>query len=128
MLLVGLSYFAQGVSALETWGTGPHELIPPQLRCALWIVSGGIAVITAWRPVHDTNPLGWLALYVPPALWSLSYLMSWIAYLLPGRELPFEYLGGLTYAFVWGLVVAVILVCADWPEPPSPHPLAATDE
>ncbi len=131
LLLVGTSYVFQGFASLDTWNLAPHDLAPPWSRAALWIVAGVIAIVTAWLPVRRPNPAGWLALYIPPALWSLSYLIGWISHLAPGLGLSFHYQGALTYALVWALVVAVILVCADWPEPPeAPHerPSAGEDE
>ena len=116
LLLVGTAYIAQGVSATEDWGIAPHDLAPPWARAALWIVAGLIAIGTAWRPVRDVNPAGWLALYIPPALWSVSYMISWIVSLVPGLGFP-GYSGGLMYALIWAMVVAVVLVCSGWPEP-----------
>ena len=120
LLLVGAAYLAQGVAATEDWGIAPHDLAPPWARAALWIVAGLIAIVTAWRPVRDVNPAGWLALYIPPALWSVSYMISWIASLVPELDLPGNghgYPGALMYALIWAMVVAVVLVCSDWPEP-----------
>ena len=119
LLLVGTAYLAQGVAALETWNLAPHDLAPPAIRATLWITAGAIAIATAWRPVRHTNPAGWLALYIPPAAWSASYLVGWLGHLAPRLHLPYAYDTGLANALVWALVVAAIMVCADWPEPPA---------
>lgn len=119
LLLVGLAYLAQGVVTLETWGIAPHDYAPPWLRATLWAGSGFIAIVTAWRPVRETNPIGWLALYVPPAAWSSSYAVGWVGHLAPQLGIPYAYESGAANALVWGLVVAVVMVCADWPEPPA---------
>ena len=120
LLLVGTAYLAQGAASLDTWALAPHDLAPPAARAALWIGAGAIAIGTAWLPVRHPNPAGWLALYVPPAVWSVSYTIGWIAHLAPTLGLPFSYAGGLTYALVWALVVAAVMVCSDWPEPTQP--------
>lgn len=123
LLLVGIAYLAQGAASLDEWGLAPHDLAPGWVRALLWAAAGAVAIGTAWRPVHSTNPIGWVALYIPPAAWSASYSISFIAYLAPTLGFPFAYSGGLNYALVWLLVVAAVMVCSDWPEPPTePNP------
>ena len=122
LLLVGTAYLAQGAASLDEWGLAPHDLAPGWARALLWFAAGSVAIGTAWRPVRSTNPLGWVALYIPPAACSVSYALAFIAYLVPAAGFPYAYSGGLAYAAVWGLVVAAVMVCSDWPEPPAPHP------
>lgn len=119
LLLVGAAYLAQGAASLDHWGLAPHDLAPPAARALLWAVAGAVAIVTAWRPVRSTNPLGWAALYIPPAVWCVSYTLAFISYLVPAAGFPYAYSGGLAYAAVWGLVVAAVMVCSDWPEPPT---------
>lgn len=122
LLLVGIAYLAQGAASLDEWGLAPHDLAPGWARFTLWTAAGLVAIATAWRPIQQTNPAGWVALYIPPAAWSVSYALAFISYLVPAAGFPYAYSGGLAYAAVWGLVVAAVMVCSDWPEPPTPPP------
>ena len=122
LIAVGIAYQAQAASALDEWGLAPHDLAPGWARAALWALAGLLAIVTAFRPPGCSDRVGWLALYVPPAAWAASYLISFIVWATPGLTAPGVgegYGGGLVYAAVWGLVVVAILTCADWPEPPQ---------
>lgn len=51
------------------------ELIPPWIRGAAWVLTGGTAVVTALRRAHDDSK-AWAALIAMPTLRMLSFATS----------------------------------------------------
>jgi hypothetical protein len=96
------------------------ELLPDWLRIFLWLGSGTLAVALGLTKGNDA--IGWVALYLMPAVRIASYSFGTVDYFAttvggPGLE------RGWLYALVWIAVISLIVVCAKWPEPPPgvPH-------
>lgn len=76
----------------------------------IWVVSGLIAIVSAWLPPEKDWP-GFLALPLMVLPWTVSYLLAWILG---------DYPRGWLAAVVWGAIAAPVLVVAGWREPPRP--------
>lgn len=90
------------------------ELLPHSVRVALWISAGTAALITAWWP-PGSDRMGFIALVVPAGLRTGSY--GWSAVMGAVTD---QNIGDATdwpQAIAWGLVVALVLLIARWPEP-----------
>lgn len=117
-LLYGLGMLTSGpvtvAGAAGVW----HLTLDPTLRGSLWAGTGILAIYTAAsRPRTDTP--GFLALAVGPMIYSFSYLVSYLVYVLPLAS-P-GYSGGLVGALSWVSVITLIAVIASWPEPVRDH-------
>ncbi|MFD4547308.1 hypothetical protein [Streptomyces sp. NPDC058466] len=76
----------------------------------IWVVSGLIAIVSAWLPPEKDWP-GFLALPLMVLPWTVSYLLAWILG---------DYPRGWLASVVWGAIAAPVLVVAGWREPPRP--------
>lgn len=126
LCLLGLVWVVQGMSALESTGSRSgnllHENISIEVRGWVWIVSGIIAVIAAWRPPGMADTFGWAALYIMPMLRSFSYILAWVASfsfidtdLLKYFTDPYE--DGWRFGLIYVGYVGTIILCAGWPNP-----------
>lgn len=130
LTLMGVTYGFLGLGVImraNQFGPQPfnplYTLVPPGLQGCLWIATGVVACIFAWVPVppirpdvsdkwHDGDGIGWVALYVMPFLRILSYLTSWIAYLILGQGSAIGwYIAALHVPFL-----LVTLICSGWRE------------
>ena len=78
----------------------------------LWVVAGLVAVVAAFaRRTGDDGP-GFVALQLPPVLWLLTYLASWVISWFTdyGRATD------VVVAAVWAAVIAAVYVVSGWPE------------
>lgn len=98
---------------------------PSDLPGGMWLTLALIGTAAAFLRDPIAQGLGFGALMLMPALWSLFYLVAWIAWLTPGTTWAFE--RGWAGSLVWGLFVGLILLIAGWPEPPTAE-LHAEDE
>ena len=123
LLIFGLVWIGIGVNVLHdgdpaTWAKlEPFQAFSPVMRGWAWIVTGAVAVAYSVRPriIHHDG-LGFLALYIMPAWRVAAFVWSWLDGLLPlgGEGYPRGYLWALTY----GCMVAAVMICASWPDPP----------
>ena len=124
LVMFGLLYLL--VAANVAFGSAARfesvPLVGPWLdHPAWWLLWGGagvLAVVSALR--RDRNgqardAAGFVALLIPPALWTLFYVASVIAWLTGTGGSPTAAGGALAYAFTW----SVVMLAAGWPNPPD---------
>lgn len=92
------------------------QMMPLDVWGCLWVVSGLIAIVSAWLPQGRDWP-GFLALPLMVLPWTVSYLLAWIIGDFPR---------GWVAAVVWGAIAAPVLVVAGWREPPRPKRLESS--
>lgn len=112
-MLIGLGVFTSETPPAPVPGLF-HTYIPVPIRFGLWAGTGLVAIFHAWS---YKDAVGWLALYILPAERILSYIIGWsisVFHLGPG------YPRGWYSAIFYGVMVAIVLVCAGWPEPAEP--------
>lgn len=93
-----------------------HHTWPDWVRIAMWVGCGATAVVFAWRPKGASDAIGWVALYLPPAVRAVSFLVAWSDYLLPLGGAGFA--RGWVSALIYGAMVAMVTLLSRWPEPP----------
>lgn len=86
------------------------QMMPLDVWGWIWVVSGLIAIVSAWLPPEKDWP-GFLALPLMVLPWTVSYLLAWILG---------DYPRGWLASVVWGAIAAPVLVVAGWREPPRP--------
>lgn len=117
LILCGVVWIMLGFGVLDAPRVGvPHEAIPAPMQAGLWVATGAIAIASGWRPPGYQDALGWLALYLMPALRTVSYTIGWIDSLTPYGG-P-GYARGWVNALTYGVMVVFIYLCASWPDPP----------
>lgn len=125
LVIYGLVWIALGYNIIDegdpiTWSTLlPFQTLPPGPRGLAWIVTGALAIAYAIRPRVQGDGVGFLALYLMPAWRVVAFTWAWIDTYLPlgGPGYPSGWLWALTYA----VMVASVMVCASWPNPPAGH-------
>lgn len=92
-----------------------HTLIPFPINAALWIIPGGLAI---WASLHrgpGPDGFGFNALVVPIIVRIVSYLFSFVAWLLGEGNYAF----GLASVAIWTAILALVLIIAGWAEVPT---------
>lgn len=81
----------------------------------IWVLVGAFGAVAALlsRDHPTLEKIGYQALFVPPMLWALVYLISVIVV----GNFP-----GLLSAVMFGLVAKWIMTVSDWPNPYPPRP------
>lgn len=91
----------------------------------LWIVSGLIAIFSALTRVRTKQDhVGYGSLVVPAALWSTSYAVSWLEWVLSNGVLGRQ--TSLPAAIAFGLFTSLILYLAKIKDPDDPTIKGAT--
>lgn len=81
----------------------------------LWIGCGLVSVIAGVRRAWSAGDgPGFGALLIPPAVWTIFYAASAVAWFVTGGE--FGRVNSITGAIVWSIVWFVVLLVAGWPE------------
>lgn len=110
LLTLGLTYVALGYGVGTRpvlWVEGSFVTYLPQfVPAAGWVLSGLVACVAAWRR-WDT--IGWLALYVVPAVYLVSYAGSWLLWQITANILP-----ALAYGIMWATSAAAFHVDLRW--------------
>lgn len=123
LLLMGTLWLLVGVSVTHgldaPYDEPPpgvfHLLIPETVRGLIWTVTGMLAVVYAFRPPGFSDAFAWTALYLMPTMRTVSFGVGWLDSMIPwGTE---GYSRGWVPMVTWGIVVALIVVCAGWREP-----------
>jgi hypothetical protein len=83
------------------------DLMPLHWWGWAWIAAGAVAMVCAWRQ-QGWDWLGFSAVYLVVAPWSLSYLASWWLY---------DNTRGWVSGTIWAAFCGVAAICAEWPEP-----------
>jgi hypothetical protein len=122
LVMFGVIYVAVGASV---WGletrrfTDIAPIIGPLLDShgwgIMWALCGVLAVVTGVRRGQNAEDgLGFAALLVPPAAWTIFYAASVVAYLTTSGE--FGRINSVPGVAVWSIVWFVILLVSGWPE------------
>lgn len=110
LVWIGIGYGTWVDGDPPTWaGLTPFQWLPYDWRARLWIITGLVALAYAIRPrliPHDG--IGFSALYIMPA-WHVG-AFAWTE----GHGYSHGWLWALTY----GAMVAAVMICASWPDPP----------
>ena len=113
-LLMGFAVYAGAPSALIIEGEAVlYEKIPVSIRVALWVSSGLLAVVAAYRLRWQNK--GWMALTIMPAERAISHFWSFAQSVVPGDP-PGTRLEGLALFFLWALIIRILLLVAGWDE------------
>jgi hypothetical protein len=91
----------------------PTHYVPHQILAGLWCVTGVAATVCAFRTRAEGDAFGWIALYVMPALLTVSYSIAWIQAIFDLGGMALGWLG----AAVYFALAVIVLICAGWPEP-----------
>lgn len=87
----------------------PYEVWPIELRLALWLAAGIVALVTAWTPWRR---IGWVAVVIMPVQRAASHAWSAWHYYVPGY--PPGTAESLASACYWLATVGLILLLAGW--------------
>lgn len=125
-LLLGYSVFLSMDIPTGAPEGGFHLSIPADVRGLLWTLTGVTAMCAAFRPPGFSDAFGWTALYVMPAVRTVSYLSGWLDWIVPFGTPGHE--RGWVPAITWAVIVVLIATCAGWPEPARVLPPTAKQE
>tara|TARA_R100000655_G_scaffold109699_4_gene165035 strand:+ start:101 stop:571 length:471 start_codon:yes stop_codon:yes gene_type:complete len=101
-----------------------HEMLPVELRAALWIGTGLLGCWYGMRGQEHDDTVGMVALVALPVERLVSFAVSWVAhaattaasYIWPSIEVS-GYDRGWYAASVWALIVVLLRIIAGWPNP-----------
>lgn len=119
LLTYGILWVVIGLGVYDSAGIGQgllHEMIPSQVRGALWITTGLLAIAYAWRPRGMNDALGFAALYLAPTVRVLSYGVATVLAALPGEH-PGAYDNAWRFLVIYAAMVAGIAITSGWKEP-----------
>lgn len=110
--LIGVGKLLSPVSAVD------HLLItgyiPAPIRAGVWLITGLIAMVCAFRTRASGDAAGWISLYVMPSVLAVAYMIAWLQSLLYDvGGIPLGWLGAAVYV----ALAAIVAICAGWPEP-----------
>ena len=88
-----------------------YTFLPVPLRLVLWFVPAGLALWAAFRGT-GRDAIGFAALVIPSSIVAVSYVWSWVGYLVGLTTWSL----GWTGAGRWLLVLALVLVISGWKE------------
>lgn len=121
LMMFGLVYVAIGVSALSLRSQrfaaipviGP--ILDEPLWGLMWIVGGVIATVNGTlRLWSKADAAGFVALLIPPGVWSIFYATSVVSYVATGGETG--RINSISGAAVWALVWLVVTLISGWPD------------
>lgn len=92
-----------------------HTFLPHPIMAALWIIPGALALRASVHKGPGKDGFGFMALVVPLIIRIVSYVFSFIAYLVGAGTWAF----GWASALIWIAILALILIIAGWAEVPS---------
>jgi hypothetical protein len=103
-----------------------NEYLPAWTNAIGWWVTGAVALREGLRGRGRDDSLGHAALYVMPAVRAVSFALSWLLWGATSWITALPQLGwaqGWYAAVVWSLVIIMLRLVADWPNPqPFPAP------
>lgn len=92
-----------------------HQMIPNEVRAALWVVTGIVGAVHAFDPPFRDDGRGFQALLIMPTERALSYLWGWVVYLAPDGSDGSER-GWVGFA-LFAALVNITLLISRWREP-----------
>ena len=122
LLVLGLIWVLRGAGVLTTRDrVGPpppylHEQLTHGPLSAIWMTTGALALLAAWRTHPGKDAFGFAALVVPPILHVVSYAWGWLTLVTRHGE---GSASSLSSALIWLSIVALILIIAGWAEAPD---------
>lgn len=116
LLVLSLAYGLIGVRSLIAPQTdeGHFELyayLHPDVRAVLWGIPALLGILSAFRRDRRDGS-GFAALTIPATVLSVSYLWSFVGYLLGATDWPL----GWASAATWLLILALLLIVSGWAE------------
>ncbi len=111
LLMFGGVFISYGLALREAQPTvlWLFSSIPTEIQGWAWIITGALAAVCAFTSSREW--WGFTALFPMPSLWSVGFLFAFL------RDEA-----RINGTLVWALVVGILLVISDWPEPPPKHP------
>lgn len=113
MIFLGVLWILFGVGVLTGASDPPEDMIfvrfPQEIRAMAWAGTGIGAIVTGWGSSGTSKALG--GLMAMPLLRVVSYLWSYILYLIPGvnpGEYPKAWFWGVMYFALMMLVMFVV--------------------
>lgn len=118
LLIFGAVWVGVGAGVLYEGDPAAWDDLPafswwtPTTRGLAWIATGLIAIVYALRPLRlRRDTIAFVALYIMPAWRVLAFTVEWFG----------GYSRGWIWALTYGCMVATVMICASWPEPPRRH-------
>lgn len=134
LVMFGAIYLVFGVSVLSLSSRRFSDISPivgplldDNLWGVMWIACALVAITTGVRRRWDprTDGMGFGALLIPPAAWTIFYAASVVAYFATNGQ--FGRANSFSGMAVWSIVWFVILLVSGWPEPRVPPAEPHTD-
>lgn len=121
LMMFGFVYLLIGVTSLalpaQRFASIPviGPILDHQLWGLMWVVGGLVAVANgALRFRARADAAGFVALLIPPGVWSIFYATSVVTYVATGGQVGrIESIPG---AAVWALVWLVVTLISGWPD------------
>lgn len=110
-LLIGVGKFVSPPSPADSILITGY--LPAPVRAGLWCVTGFVALAFAFRTRASGDAIGWIALYVMPAVLAVAYVIAWIQWLAGAGGVSLGWLAAVVYV----ALAAIIAICSGWPEP-----------
>jgi hypothetical protein len=123
LAMFGAIYLAVGVSVATIESQRFSSIAPfvgPLLDSRwwglMWLAAGFTALgVGARRTLRFGDGPGFVALLVPPAVWTIFYAASVAAFVATGGD--FGNIRSVSGAMAWSIVWSVVLLVAGWPDP-----------
>lgn len=119
LMMVGALYVATGAITLAVdirrFGLPVFgAALDSPLWGIMWLLGGLAAIVVGLARPRPDGP-GFVALLVPPAIWTILYLASLVTWLASGGTAG--RLTSLAGVVVWSITWTVVLVVSGWPDP-----------
>ncbi|UDL14627.1 membrane protein [Arthrobacter phage KeAlii] len=121
LAILGVIFFLVGIDSALTPAPPDlenfllHTLIPTPITVLLWTIPGALALYASIHRGPGPDGFGFNALVVPIIFRIVSYLFSFLAFVL--GEAPNAF--GLFSALIWTAILALVLIIAGWAEVPT---------
>lgn len=116
LFIFGLSWVTYGVGVVDApavhWSLAYGHL-PVAVRVAGWVVTGTYAIAMSVNARFRDDSWAWVALYLMPSLYAISHLGAWAISAIAWDGYARAWVG----LAIWCLLMAIVMICAGWPEP-----------
>ncbi|MGZ4518865.1 MAG: hypothetical protein ACXVXP_15490 [Mycobacteriaceae bacterium] len=109
LLMFGGIFIAYGLAVKDA---PQHLSLPLFAWCPMliqgwaWILTGAVGMLMALTDRREW--IGFVVLYPMPSAWVVGFLAAWVIHKQP-----------LNGALLWALLTGILIVVADWAEPPT---------
>ena len=116
LTLLGIIWVCVGVTTALSEGPDGYLMLNgwEHLRGALWIVTGAIAMIYAWKP-QGRDAVGFVALYIMAGYRFVAYMVGFAQWLGSDHGEQGSPRGAVA-AFTWVIILVLIVTVAGWRE------------